>query len=88
MTSTTRQEIISKAPPGTTGLLARCCGELYGVAAFWSDAASPVWELTGTGEWVETCWQVAYFRHRMGDALRHVMREARVPPRRGRWFST
>jgi hypothetical protein len=84
----TRREIIKRAPPGTSGLIARYGNELYGIAAFWSDAASPVWELTGTGEWVETCWQVADFRHRMHEALRRSMREARVPPRRGRWFST
>jgi hypothetical protein len=88
MTSTTRQEIISKAPPGTTGLLARCCGELYGVAAVWHDAASPVYVLAGDGEWIETHYQVAHFRHKPEDALRRIMRESRVPPRRGRWFST
>jgi hypothetical protein len=84
----TRKEIIAKAPPGTTGLIARYHTEFYGVAACWSDAASPVYVLGGTGEWDLSGWQVADCRHSPEEALRHVMRESRVPPRRGRWFST
>jgi hypothetical protein len=82
----TRKEIIKKAPPGTTGLIARYRDELYGVAACWSDASAPVFILAGDGEWEMTHYQVADFRHRPEDALRRVMREARVPRRRGRWF--
>jgi hypothetical protein len=83
----TRREIIKRAPPGTWGRIARYGNELYGVAADWGDASSHVYILAGDGEWIETHYQVAYFRHNPEDALRRIMRESRVPARRGRWFS-
>jgi hypothetical protein len=54
-------EIIKQAPPGTQWRLERRRRQWHGVAARWSDAASPVWVFHPTGEWEMTTWRVADF---------------------------
>lgn len=68
------------APPGMTGLAVEpwARGEIYAVAARWSNAKCGVLAY-GPDGWHETGRQVADFRHRMELALWHEIRQAIYP---------
>jgi len=72
---------ITDAPEGTSGLVIEpwSRGEVYGVAADWTQAASSVW-CYGDGEWVRDAQgrQVADFRHRPIEALISELRQALI----------
>ena len=65
---------IECAPAGTAGLVCEpwTAGEVYGVAADWSDASSPVFAYGADG-WFPTSRQVADSRHSARAALVEVL---------------
>lgn len=80
--TTVMTEAIESAPAGTSGLVIEpwTPGEVYGVAANWADAASPVYFLgshPGDG-WSTRQYQVADFRHEPREALECELRQALI----------
>jgi hypothetical protein len=66
-------------PAGTSGLAVEpwSKGEIYAVAANWSQAASEVLSYSGKADgWSGTGRQVADYRHRAKDALRAIIVES------------
>lgn len=74
-TKRTASEIV--APQGMRGIAVEpwTPGEIYAVAANWSQAACPVY-YWGDGDWVQWGRQVADFRHDDRDALESLILEA------------
>lgn len=68
---------IESAPEGTGGLVIEpwSAGEIYGVAADWAQAASPVYFYSCSG-WEQRQYQVADFRHKKREALDCELRQA------------
>jgi hypothetical protein len=67
------------APAGTRGIMVEpwCPGEIYAVAANWSQASSPVMVYGSSGWHIDRHGrQVADFRHSDRAALESVIREA------------
>ncbi len=61
---------IESRPDGTSGLVTEpwAAGEIYGVAADWTDGASPVW-CYGASDWVDNGKRVADFAHEPRSAM-------------------
>jgi len=68
-----------QAPDGTSGLAVEpwLKGEIYAVAADWSQAAGQVWSY-GEDGWIPTGQQVADYRHHACAALAREISEALV----------
>lgn len=77
--ATTTNQAIETAPAGTSGLIAEpwSKGEIYGVAANWSQASAPVF-FFGPNGWESRQYQVADFQHRAKDALELELRETLI----------
>lgn len=71
---------IAQPPVGTYGLTVEpwSRGEVYGVAANWSQASAPVYTYDEDGGWTPSGRQVADYRHEAREALAEVIRRTLV----------
>ena len=53
-------------------------GELYTIRGDFAEASCPIYRRNDDGEWIQTIFQVASFRHWPEQAMRHELRSSTI----------